>query len=73
MTIPVRKRRSAGWHLKHSYLDIYEMTVSYLAVKLDVPKQAVEQFISGELAITAKMAVKLGITLEKSSELWLNL
>ncbi|MEO1394279.1 MAG: HigA family addiction module antitoxin [Cyanobacteria bacterium J06634_5] len=68
-----RQRRSAGWHLKHSYLDTYEMTDSDLASKLGVSEQVVTQLISGELAITAKMAIKLGNALETSPELWLNL
>lgn len=68
-----RQRQSAGWHLKHSYLETYEMTIPDLAVKLKVPDQVVEQLISGELAITADMAIKLGAALDTSPELWLNL
>lgn len=68
-----RKRQSAGWHIQHSYLDTYGMTPADLAVKLDVSPEAVEQLISGELAISAKMAIKLGEALGTSSQLWLNL
>lgn len=68
-----RKRQSAGWHLQHSYLDTYGMTPADLAIKLDVSPEVVEQLISGELAITAKMALKLGAALDTSPELWLNL
>ncbi len=68
-----RQRRSAGWHLKHSYLETYDMTPAELAAKLDVSTQVVEQLITGELAITAAMAIKLGTVLETSPELWLNL
>ena len=68
-----RQRQSAGWHLQHSYLNTYAMTPADLAVKLDVSSQVVEQLISGELAITAAMAIKLGAALETSPELWLNL
>ncbi|MEL6902308.1 MAG: HigA family addiction module antitoxin [Cyanobacteria bacterium J06606_4] len=68
-----RQRRSAGWHLKHSYLDTYDMTPADLAAKLDVSPQVVEHLISGELAIMAAMAIKLGAALETSPELWLNL
>ena len=68
-----RKRQSAGWHIQHSYLDTYGMTPADLAVKLDVSPEVVEQLISGELAITAKMALKLAAVLEASPELWLNL
>ena len=68
-----RQRQSAGWHLQHSYLDTYGMTPSDLAVRLDVSPQVVEQLVSGELAITAAMAIKLGAALETSPELWLNL
>ncbi|MBE9063083.1 HigA family addiction module antitoxin [cf. Phormidesmis sp. LEGE 11477] len=68
-----RQRQSAGWHLKHSYLDTYDMTPADLAAKLDVSTQVVEQLITGELAITAAMAIKLGTVLETSPELWLNL
>ena len=68
-----RQRRSAGWHLKHSYLDTYDMTAADLAIKLDVSPDVVEKIISGELAITADMAIKLGTALETSAELWLNL
>ncbi|MGB3787947.1 MAG: HigA family addiction module antitoxin [Phormidesmis sp.] len=68
-----RQRQSAGWHLKHSYLDTYDMTPTDLAAKLDVSTQVVEQLITGELAITAAMAIKLGAMLETSPELWLNL
>lgn len=68
-----RKRQSAGWHLQHSYLDTYAMTPADLATKLEVSPEVVEQLISGELAITAKMALKLGKALETSPELWLNL
>ena len=72
-TMHTRKRQSAGWHLKHSYLDTYNLTDKELADKLDVSVQVVEQLISGELAITAAMAIKLGSALETSPELWLNL
>lgn len=68
-----RKRQSAGWHLQHSYLDTYCMTPADLVDKLDVSPEVVEQLISSELAITAKMALKLGNALETSPELWLNL
>jgi len=68
-----RKRQSAGWHIQHSYLDTYGMTPADLAIKLDVSPEVVEQLISGELAITAKMALKLGAALDTSPELWLNL
>ncbi len=68
-----RKRQSAGWHLKHSYLDTYSMTPEDLAAKLEVEPLVVERIIDGELAITAKMAIKLGAVLETSPELWLNL
>lgn len=68
-----RQRQSAGWHLQHSYLDTYNMTPADLAAKLDVSPEVVEQLISGELAITAAMAIKLGAVLETSPELWLNL
>ena len=68
-----RQRRSAGWHLKHSYLDTYGMSNEALAAQLDISPQVVEQIISGELAITAEMAIKLGAALETSPELWLNL
>lgn len=68
-----RQRQSAGWHLKHSYLETYDMTPAELAAKLDVSTQVVEQIITGELAITAAMAIKLGTVLETSPELWLNL
>lgn len=68
-----RQRQSAGWHLQHSYLDTYGMTPADLVTKLDVSPEVVEQLISGELAITAAMAVKLGTALETSPELWLNL
>ena len=69
----IRQRQSAGWHLKHSYLDTYGMTVADLAIKLDVSPDVVEKIISSELAITAEMAIKLGAALETSAELWLNL
>lgn len=68
-----RQRQSAGWHLQHSYLETYEMSSADLAAKLDVSPEVVEQLISGELAITAAMALKLGAALETSPELWLNL
>lgn len=68
-----RQRKSAGWHLQHSYLDTYGMTPADLATKLDVLPEVVEQLISGELAITAAMALKLGAALETSPELWLTL
>ena len=68
-----RQRRSAGWHIKHSYLDTYDMTAADLASKLDVSSEVVNQIISGELAITADMAIRLGNALETSAELWLNL
>lgn len=68
-----RQRRSAGWHLKHSYLDTYDMTAADLASKLDISSEVVDQIISGELAITANMAIRLGNALETSAELWLNL
>lgn len=68
-----RQRQSAGWHLQHSYLDTYGMAPSELAAQLNVSPQVVEQLISGELAITAAMAIKLGVALETSPELWLNL
>ena len=68
-----RQRRSAGWHLKHSYLDTYDMTAADLASQLDVSSEVVDQIISGKLAITADMAIKLGNALETSAELWLNL
>ena len=68
-----RQRQSAGWHLQHSYLDAYGMTPADLVTKLDVSPEVVEQLISGELVITAAMAVKLGTALETSPELWLNL
>ncbi len=68
-----RQRQSAGWHLKHSYLETYNMTATDLAARLDVSQEIVNQLISGELAITAAMAIKLGATLETSPELWLNL
>lgn len=68
-----RQRQSAGWHLQHSYLDTYGIAPSDLAAQLDVSPQVVEQLISGELAITAAMAIKLGAALETSPELWLNL
>lgn len=73
ITTHQRQRRTAGWHLQHSYLNTYAMTPTDLAVKLDVSPQLVEQLISGELAITAAMAIKLGAALETSPELWLNL
>lgn len=72
-TIHKRQRQSAGWHLKHSYLDTYSMTPADLADRLDVSTQVVEQLISGEIAITAEMAMRLGAALETSPELWLNL
>ena len=73
-TIPCkRQRQSAGWHLQLSYLDTCGMAPADLATKLDVLPEVVEQLISGELAITATMALKLGAALETSPELWLNL
>ena len=68
-----RKRQSAGWHLQHSYLDTYGITPVDLADKLDVSPGVADQLITGELAITADMAIKLGVALETSPELWLNL
>ncbi|MEL7225814.1 MAG: HigA family addiction module antitoxin [Cyanobacteria bacterium J06576_12] len=68
-----RQRQSAGWHLQYSYLGTYDMTSKDLAIRLDVSPEVVEQLISGELAITAAIAIKLGTALETSSELWLNL
>ncbi len=68
-----RQRKSAGWHLQHSYLDTYGTTPVDLATKLDISPEVVEQLIIGELAITAAMALKLGVVLETSPELWLNL
>ena len=68
-----RQRRSAGWYLKHSHLYTYDTTAADLASKLDVSAEAVNQTISGELAITRDISIRLGNALETSTELWLNL
>lgn len=54
-------------------LDENEVTVTAAAKALGVSRQLVHQIISGQAAITADTAVKLGVYFGNGPELWLNL
>lgn len=62
-----------GEILKDQFLDIYGISATMLAAKLDVPPNRITRIIAGNTRITADTALLLAASLGTTPEFWLNL
>ena len=67
------KPMTAGRMLKEGFLDVMGISAYRLAKATKMTPIAVSKIISGELRITAEIAVKFSIVFGHSAQFWLNL
>ena len=62
-----------GEILKEEYLDPIEISQRAFARQIDVPANRVNQIVNGKRAITGDTAIRFGLALDTSPEMWLRL
>ena len=62
-----------GEILKEEYLDEMEIKPGTLAKAIGVDRAAIKNIIDGKRAISAEMALRLGLYFGNTAEYWLNL
>ena len=77
MATPAKKSLIAPIHpgviLKEEYLDPIGIPQRAFARQLDVPANRVNQIVNGKRAITGDTAIRFGLALGTSPEMWLRL
>lgn len=77
MATPAKKSFIAPIHpgeiLKEEYLDPIEISQRAFARQIDVPANRVNQIVNGKRAITGDTAIRFGLALGTSPEMWLQL
>lgn len=64
---------SPGVMLKEDFLDALNIRPAQIANAIHTDRAAIKNIIDGKRAITADMAIKLGLFFGTSAEFWLNL
>jgi addiction module HigA family antidote len=62
-----------GEILKKEFLDPMELSQRAFARRIDVPANRVNQIVRGQRSITGDTAIRLGLALGTSPEMWLRL
>ena len=62
-----------GEYLYLSYIEPYKITQSELAERLGVSSAAVSRLLAGKADLSAEMAVRLSLVLDRSAESWLDM
>jgi len=62
-----------GEILKKEFLDPMELSQRAFARRIDVPANRVNQIVRGRRGITGDTAIRLGLALNTSPEMWLRL
>lgn len=62
-----------GEILKKEFLDPMELSQRAFARRIDVPPNRINQIVRGRRGITGDTAIRLGLALNTSPEMWLHL
>ncbi len=59
--------------MKELYIEPMGISITQLALALDVSRKAISTIVNGRKAVTPEMALRLSQALDTTPELWLNL
>ena len=62
-----------GTILKELYLDEREISITAFAEAVGCTRKHMSQIVNGKVRIEAPLAARIGVVLDTSAELWLNL
>lgn len=68
-----RKPNHPGSILKFHYMEPLNLTVTHLALVLDISRKTLSKILNGHASITPELALRLSKAFSTSAELWLNL
>ena len=68
-----RKPRHPGELIQRQYLEPLGMTIAELAAILGVSLEELAQIVAGTAGVTPEVALRLGVALQTTPDLWLNL